>query len=45
MRAGWSHGHRDVSGGWLPPPVFGAVDGLVTEAGGLVGTACRLLLA
>src|SRR5262249_42740966 len=23
--AGWSHGHRDVSGGWLRPTVFGAV--------------------
>jgi len=30
--AGWSHGHRDVSGGWLRPTVFGAVDGLVTNA-------------
>jgi vacuolar iron transporter family protein len=29
---GWSHGHRDVSGGWLRPTVFGAVDGLVTNA-------------
>src|SRR5215472_8068192 len=29
LRAGWSHGHRDVSGGWLRPTVFGAVDGLV----------------
>jgi len=32
MRAGWSHRHRDVSGGWLRPTVFGAVDGLVTNA-------------
>jgi vacuolar iron transporter family protein len=32
LRAGWSHGHRDVSGGWLRPTVFGAVDGLVTNA-------------
>ena len=32
LRAGWSHGHRDVSGGWLRPAVFGAVDGLVTNA-------------
>src|ERR1700728_214350 len=31
-KAGWSHGHRDVSGGWLRPTVFGAVDGLVTNA-------------
>src|SRR3984957_16810651 len=29
LRAGWSHGHRDVSGGWLRPTVFGAVDGVV----------------
>ena len=32
LSAGWSHGHRDVSGGWLRPTVFGAVDGLVTNA-------------
>jgi VIT1/CCC1 family predicted Fe2+/Mn2+ transporter len=32
LRAGWFHGHRDVSGGWLRPAVFGAVDGLVTNA-------------
>lgn len=32
LKAGWSHGHRDVSGGWLRPTVFGAVDGLVTNA-------------
>ena len=32
LRAGWSHGHRDVSGGWLRPTVFGVVDGLVTNA-------------
>jgi VIT1/CCC1 family predicted Fe2+/Mn2+ transporter len=32
LTAGWSHGHRDVSGGWLRPTVFGAVDGLVTNA-------------
>jgi VIT1/CCC1 family predicted Fe2+/Mn2+ transporter len=31
LRAGWSHSHRDVSGGWLRPAVFGAVDGLVTN--------------
>src|SRR3984957_14538576 len=29
---GWSHRHRDVSGGWLRPTVFGTVDGLVTNA-------------
>jgi vacuolar iron transporter family protein len=32
LKAGWSHAHRDVSGGWLRPTVFGAVDGLVTNA-------------
>ena len=32
LQAGWSHGHRDVSGGWLRQAVFGAVDGLVTNA-------------
>jgi len=35
--AGWSHGHRDVSGGWLRPIVFGAVDGLVTNASLIAG--------
>ncbi|MCW2910263.1 MAG: rane protein, partial [Actinomycetia bacterium] len=24
------HEHKDVSGGWLRPAVFGAMDGLVT---------------
>jgi vacuolar iron transporter family protein len=32
LLAGWAHRHRDVSGGWLRPTVFGAVDGLVTNA-------------
>ena len=32
LDAGWSHSHHDVSGGWLRPTVFGAVDGLVTNA-------------
>ena len=32
LSTGWSHRHRDVSGGWLRPTVFGAVDGLVTNA-------------
>ena len=32
LQAGWYHGHRDVSGGWLRPAVFGAVGGLVTNA-------------
>ena len=35
--AGWSHRHRDVSGGWLRPIVFGAVDGLVTNASLIAG--------
>lgn len=37
LRGGWSHGHRDVSGGWLRPTVFGAVDGLVTNASLIAG--------
>jgi VIT1/CCC1 family predicted Fe2+/Mn2+ transporter len=37
MAAGWSHRHRDVSGGWLRPTVFGAVDGLVTNAALIAG--------
>ncbi len=37
LSAGWSHGHRDVSGGWLRPIVFGAVDGLVTNASLIAG--------
>jgi vacuolar iron transporter family protein len=37
LRAGWSHHHRDVSGGWLRPTVFGAVDGLVTNASLIAG--------
>lgn len=32
-----SHRHRDVSGGWLRPTVFGAVDGLVTNAALIAG--------
>src|ERR1700712_1477094 len=32
LRSGWSHRHRDVSGGWLRPTVLGAVDGLVANA-------------
>ena len=31
------HHHRDVSGGWLRPAVFGAMDGLVTN----VSLICR----
>ncbi|WP_354531009.1 VIT1/CCC1 transporter family protein [Nakamurella sp. UYEF19] len=37
MRSGWNHRHRDVSGGWLRPTVFGAVDGLVTNASLIAG--------
>ena len=37
LRAGWAHRHRDVSGGWLRPIVFGAVDGLVTNASLIAG--------
>jgi vacuolar iron transporter family protein len=36
-RAGWSHRHRDVSGGWLRPTVFGGVDGLVTNTSLIAG--------
>jgi len=35
--AGWSHQHRDVSGGKLRPIVFGAVDGLVTNGSLIAG--------
>lgn len=34
---GHGHGHRDVSGGWLRPAVFGAMDGLVTNASLIAG--------
>src|ERR1700678_4472066 len=37
LAAGLSHRHRDVSGGWLRPTVFGAVDGLVTNASLIAG--------
>jgi vacuolar iron transporter family protein len=37
LRAGWHHRHRDVSGGWLRPIVFGAVDGLVTNSSLIAG--------
>ncbi|MGH3152086.1 MAG: VIT1/CCC1 transporter family protein [Streptosporangiaceae bacterium] len=37
LAAGWSHSHRDVSGGRLRPTVFGAVDGLVTNASLIAG--------
>src|SRR6516165_494735 len=31
------HQHRDVSGGWLRPAVFGAMDGLVTNLSLIAG--------
>lgn len=31
------HSHRDVSGGWLRPAVFGAMDGLVTNVSLIAG--------
>lgn len=34
---GWTHRHRDVSGGNLRPIVFGAVDGLVTNGSLIAG--------
>ncbi len=34
---GHDHTHRDVSGGWLRPAVFGAMDGLVTNASLIAG--------
>lgn len=37
LESGWRHRHRDVSGGWLRPTVFGAVDGLVTNASLIAG--------
>lgn len=33
----WEHRHRDVSGGWLRPTVFGAMDGLVTNVSLIAG--------
>ena len=33
----WQHEHRDVSGGWLRPTVFGAMDGLVTNVSLIAG--------
>jgi hypothetical protein len=35
--AGWSHGDRDVSAGWLRPTLFGAVDGLVINTSLIAG--------
>ena len=33
----YGHEHRDVSGGWLRPAVFGAMDGLVTNVSLIAG--------
>src|SRR6202046_84707 len=52
IEAAAHHGpeHRDVSGGWLRPAVFGAMDGLVTNVsliagvGGGGGTAHTIVL-
>ncbi len=33
------HSHRDVTGGWLRPAVFGAMDGLVSNASLMAGVA------
>jgi VIT1/CCC1 family predicted Fe2+/Mn2+ transporter len=33
------HEHRDVTGGWLRPAVFGAMDGLVSNAALIAGVA------
>jgi len=40
-RRGEAHGHqhRDVSGGWLRPAVFGAMDGLVTNVSLIAGVS------
>jgi vacuolar iron transporter family protein len=46
----YGHHHRDVSGGWLRPAVFGAMDGLVTNVslisgvGGGGGSAHTIVL-
>jgi vacuolar iron transporter family protein len=38
-RAEIHHRHRDVTGGWLRPAVFGAMDGLVSNLGLIAGVA------
>jgi VIT1/CCC1 family predicted Fe2+/Mn2+ transporter len=40
-----SHQHRDVSGGWLRPAVFGAMDGLVTNVSLIAGVGGAKLAA
>jgi vacuolar iron transporter family protein len=42
---GLSHQHRDVSGGWLRPVVFGAMDGLVTNVSLIAGVGGARLAA
>jgi vacuolar iron transporter family protein len=37
LRSMARHEHRDVSGGWLRPTVFGAMDGLVTNVSLIAG--------
>lgn len=37
MAEAHGHHHRDVSGGWLRPAVFGAMDGLVTNVSLIAG--------
>lgn len=39
MAAENHHGHRDVTGGWLRPAVFGAMDGLVSNFALIAGVA------
>src|ERR1700742_3322920 len=34
-----NHAHRDVTGGWLRPAVFGAMDGLVSNLALMTGVA------
>ncbi|MFC4536040.1 VIT1/CCC1 transporter family protein [Sphaerisporangium dianthi] len=44
IRAEVHHSHRDVTGGWLRPAVFGVMDGLVSNASliaGVVGSGAR----
>lgn len=38
-RAEIHHSHRDVTGGWLRPAVFGAMDGLVSNSALIAGLA------
>ena len=38
-RSGIDHDHPDVTGGWLRPAVFGAMDGLVSNVALIAGMA------